>query len=82
MGKAGVALQRAGGALDRVCVALQRTGGAVDKTGVALQRTGGAMERSCHALTLEPAAAHTAGPLILNSALSTRIILLQSSTYA
>ena len=50
--------------LQRTGAALQRTGGAVNKTGVALPRTGGAIERSIHVLTLEPAAAHTAGPLI------------------
>ena len=50
-----------------------RTGGALDRAGVALQttcdppdRTGGAIERSRHVLSLEPTAAHTAGPLILN----------------
>ena len=50
-----------------------RTGGALDRTGVALQRTddppyrtSGAIERSRHVLPLEPAAAHTAGPLIYN----------------
>ena len=60
------ALERTDGVLDRTCVALQRTGGAVYKTGVALQRTGGAIEKSRHVLTLEPAAAHTAGTLISN----------------
>ena len=74
MQRTGGALERTGGALDRTYVALQRTGGAVNKTGGALQRTGGAIERSRHVLTLEPAAAHTAGPLILYSSLSTRII--------
>ena len=58
------ALERIGGAKDRTGVALQRTGGAVHRIGVASQRTGGAIERSIHVLTLEPAAAHTAGPLI------------------
>ena len=43
---------------------LQRTGAALQRTGGALERTGGAMERSRYVLTLEPAAAHTAGPLI------------------
>ena len=61
------------------------TGGAKDRTGVALQstgnppdRTGGAIERSRHVLPLEPAAAHTAGPLI-NSEWR---LLLQKSNYA
>ena len=69
--RSGGALERTGGAMDRTgvalqrtCVALQRTGGALDRTCVALQRTGGAIERSRHVLTLEPAAAHTAGLLI------------------
>ena len=44
--------------------ALQRTGGAKDRAGGAKDRTGGAIERSRHVLPLEPAAAHTAGPLI------------------
>ena len=48
---------RTGGALDRAGVALQRTGDPPD-------RTGGAIERYRHVLPLEPAAAHTAGPLI------------------
>ena len=48
---------RTGGARDRAGVALQRTGDPPD-------RTGGAIERSRHVLPLEPAAAHTAGPLI------------------
>ena len=48
---------RTGGALNRAGVALQRTGDPPD-------RTGGAIERSIHVLPLEPAAAHTAGPLI------------------
>ena len=56
MDRTGVALKRTGGALDRAGVALQRTGGPPG-------RTGGAMERSRHVLHLEPAAAHTAGPL-------------------
>ena len=75
------ALQRTCGAVDRTGGALMRTGGALDRAGVALQRTGyppdrtgGAKEMSRHVLPLEPAAAHTAGLLILNSALSTRII--------
>ena len=81
LGRTSVALQRtgsapdrAGGAKDRTGVALQRTGGALDRTGVALQRagdptdrTGGAIERSRHVLTLEPAAAHTAGPPIFGA---------------
>ena len=49
---------RTGGALDRADVALQRTGDPPD-------RTGGAIERSRYVLPLEPAAAHTAGPLII-----------------
>ena len=57
MNKTGVALKRTGGALHRAGVALQRTG-------VPPDRTGGAIERSRHVLPLEPAAAHTAGPLI------------------
>ena len=67
-----VALSRTGGAVDRTDVALMRTGGALDRAGVALQRTddppdrtGGAIESSRHVLPLEPAAAHTAGPLIV-----------------
>ena len=48
---------RTGSAQDRAVVALQRTGDPPD-------RTGGAIERSIHVLPLEPAAAHTAGPLI------------------
>ena len=55
--RTGVALMRTGGARDRACVALQRTGDPPD-------RTGGEIERSEHVLPLEPAAAHTAGPLI------------------
>ena len=51
-------MMRTGGALDRAGVALQRTGDPPD-------RTGGAIERSRHVLPLEPAAAQTAGPLIL-----------------
>ena len=73
----GGAAARTGGALERTWVALQstggaleRTGGAMERTGVALQRTGGAIERSRHVLTLEPAAAHTAGPLITRPRLS------------
>ena len=68
----GGALQRTGGALDRTGGARQRTGEAPVKTVGALQRTGGAQyrvwgakERYMHVLPLEPAAAHTAGPLIL-----------------
>ena len=75
--RTGGALERTG-AKDRSVVVLQRTGvalqntdGAIDRTGAALQRsdvasyrTGGATERSRHVLPLEPAAAHTAGPLI------------------
>ena len=49
---------RTGGALDRAGVALQRTG-------VPPERTGGAIERSRNVLPSEPAAAQTAGPLIL-----------------
>ena len=66
-----VALQRTCGAVDRTGVELMKTGGALDRAGVALyrtcdppDRTGGAIERSRHVLPLEPAAAHTAGPLI------------------
>ena len=58
MDRTGIALVRTGGALDRAGVALQRTGDPPD-------RTGGAIERSRHVLPLEPAAAHTAGPLII-----------------
>ena len=43
---------------NRDFLALQRTGG-------ALERTGGAIERSKHVLPLEPAAAYTAGPLMI-----------------
>ena len=50
-------MQRTGGALER-------TGGAKDRAGGAKDRIGGAIERSRHVLPLEPAAAHTAGPLI------------------
>ena len=70
--RTGVSLQRTCGAVDRTGVALMRTGGALDKAGVALQRTGdppdrtgSAIERSRHVLHLEPAAAHTAGPLMV-----------------
>ena len=51
-----------GGALDRTAVVLQRTG--------TLGRIGGAIERSRHVLPLEPAAAHTAGPLSFGVAMS------------
>ena len=51
------ALQRTGGAV-------ARTGGALERTGVTLQRAGDAKVRSRHVFTLEPTAAHTAGPLI------------------
>ena len=55
--RTGAAFQRTDGALDRTWVALRGTGGAPD-------RTGDAIERPRHVLPLEPAAAHTAGPLI------------------
>ena len=50
--------------MDRTGVALQRTGVALQRTGDPPDRTGGAIERSRHVFPLEPAAAHTAGPLI------------------
>ena len=78
-------MQRTCGAVDRAGVALKRNGGALDRAGVALQRTGDppnrtgdAIERSIHVLPLEPAAAHTAGPLMLYKPKE----LLQRSTYA
>ena len=56
-----------------------RTGGALDRAGVASQstgdppgRTGGAIEMPRHVLPLEPAAAHTAGPLIYNTLCNTQ----------
>ena len=71
--RTGVALQRTGGAPDRNGVALQRNGGALDRASAALQRTGVhhtvlvvQIEMSRHVLPLEPAAAPTAGPLILH----------------
>ena len=91
--------------LDRTGVALMRTNGARDRAGVALQRTGdppdrtgGAIERPRHVLHLEPAAAHTAGPLMislsrlitlaafisqtLHSSLCTEYLSRKRSTYA
>ena len=50
-----------------------RTGGALDRADVALQRTGGAIERSRHVLTLEPAAAHTAWPLMSSGVTQNRV---------
>ena len=63
-GRTDVALQRSGVELQRTDGAKGRTDVALQRTWVALQRTGGAIERSRPVLTLEPAAAHTAGPLI------------------
>ena len=80
-------ISRTGGALERTGGAKHGTGGALDRAGVASQRTGdppdrtgGVRERSRHALTLEPAAAHTAGPLINFTYDISQ--LLQRSTYA
>ena len=51
-------MKRTSGALDRADVALQRTSDPPD-------RTGGVIESARHVLPLEPAAAHTSGPLLL-----------------
>ena len=61
------ALQRTGGALERTSGAKDGTGVALQRNGGALQRTGSAIYRSIHVLPLEPAAAHTAGPLMYTS---------------
>ena len=50
--------------MQKTGVALQRTGGALQRIGDPPDRTGGAIKRSRHVLTLEPATAHAAGPVI------------------
>ena len=69
--------------MDRTGVVLVRTGGALDRAGVAIQRTGdppdgtgGAKEMSRHVHPLDPAAAHTAGPLIYLSRILAAISVL------
>ena len=55
-----------GGAPGMTNDAKNKTDNTLQRTGDLPDRTGGAIERSRRVLPLEPAAAHTAGPLIYN----------------